>query len=114
MRRRPTDDAPADGIPDWVALTLETWEAEVWAQEIDTIGYRAPRPDSDSDPTMAATAGSTSISTTSGQSASSATARATTRLPAAPTSTPSRPTASSTTTSPEQFGTTYSPEQYLR
>ena len=46
----PADDVPADGIPDWVARTLEIWEQEIWAQEITTIGYRSPQPDDDSDP----------------------------------------------------------------
>ena len=48
------DDAPAeedvnpsDGIPDWVNLTLATWE-DVWFQEIDTIGYLPPKSDLDS------------------------------------------------------------------
>jgi hypothetical protein len=40
----PLDVDPANGIPDWVDLTLMTWEA-VWFQEIDTIGYRAPLSD---------------------------------------------------------------------
>ncbi len=38
------DVDPANGIPDWVDLTLLTWE-DVWAQEIDTLGYRAPLSD---------------------------------------------------------------------
>jgi hypothetical protein len=45
------DEEPVDGIPDWVSNlvdgTLETWE-EIWAEEITTIGYRAPQPDDDS------------------------------------------------------------------
>jgi len=43
----PEDVDPANGIPDWVDLTLVTWE-DVWLGEIDTIGYRAPRTDLDS------------------------------------------------------------------
>jgi hypothetical protein len=40
----PEDVNPANGLPDWVDLTLMTWE-DVWFQEIDTIGYRAPLSD---------------------------------------------------------------------
>jgi hypothetical protein len=44
----PEEDVnPANGIPDWVDLTLMTWE-DVWLQEIDTIGYRTPLTDFDS------------------------------------------------------------------
>jgi hypothetical protein len=43
----PDDVNPANGIPDWVDLTLFTWE-EIWFQEIDTLGYRAPQSDLDS------------------------------------------------------------------
>jgi hypothetical protein len=38
------DVDPSNDIPDWVDLTLATWE-DVWFQEIDTIGYRPPLPD---------------------------------------------------------------------
>jgi hypothetical protein len=41
------DDEPANGIPDWVDLTLVTWE-DTWFQEVETIGYRAPLTDIDS------------------------------------------------------------------
>ena len=40
----PDDANPANGVPDWVDLTLATWE-NAWAQEIGTIGYRTPLPD---------------------------------------------------------------------
>lgn len=40
----PDDVSPANGVPDWVDLTLATWE-NAWAQEIGAIGYRAPLPD---------------------------------------------------------------------
>ncbi|MGH3011459.1 MAG: MXAN_6640 family putative metalloprotease [Gaiellaceae bacterium] len=40
----PLDVDPADGIPDWVKLTVGTWR-EVWLQEIDALGYRAPLSD---------------------------------------------------------------------
>ncbi len=40
----PTDTTPANGIPDSVDLTLTTWE-NVWSEEIDTLGYRAPLSD---------------------------------------------------------------------
>jgi len=40
----PDDVGPANGVPDWVDLTLATWE-NAWAQEITAIGYRAPLPD---------------------------------------------------------------------
>jgi hypothetical protein len=43
----PDDVDPANGYPDWVDLTLFTWE-EIWFQEIDTLGYRAPQFDLDS------------------------------------------------------------------
>jgi hypothetical protein len=39
-----TDTTPADGIPDWVQLTLDTMES-VWTYEVDTRGYRAPASD---------------------------------------------------------------------
>jgi hypothetical protein len=38
------DTAPADGIPDWVALTSAVLD-EVWAFEVDGYGYRAPKSD---------------------------------------------------------------------
>ena len=38
------DVDPSNDIPDWVDLTLATWE-DVWFQEIDTIGYRQPLSD---------------------------------------------------------------------
>lgn len=41
------DDDPANGIPDWIDLTLLTFE-DVWLQEVGTIGYRAPLSDVDS------------------------------------------------------------------
>jgi hypothetical protein len=41
------DIEPANGIPDWVDLTLVTWE-DIWFQEIETIGYREPLTDVDS------------------------------------------------------------------
>ncbi|MGH3056866.1 MAG: MXAN_6640 family putative metalloprotease, partial [Gaiellaceae bacterium] len=40
----PDDVSPANSVPDWVDLTLATWE-NAWAQEIAAIGYRAPLPD---------------------------------------------------------------------
>ncbi len=40
----PDDVSPANGVPDWVDLTLATWE-EAWAHEIGQIGYRPPLPD---------------------------------------------------------------------
>jgi hypothetical protein len=40
----PADVEPADTIPDWVQLTLDTWE-NVWLEEIDTLDYREPLPD---------------------------------------------------------------------
>jgi hypothetical protein len=40
----PADVSPANGVPDWVDLTLATWE-NAWAQEIAAIGYRTPLPD---------------------------------------------------------------------
>ena len=40
----PDDVSPANGVPDWVDLTVATWE-EAWAQEIGQIGYRRPLPD---------------------------------------------------------------------
>jgi len=40
----PTDTTPADGIPDWVQLTLDEMEA-VWTYEVGTRGYRAPASD---------------------------------------------------------------------
>src|SRR5919109_771457 len=40
----PTDSSPANGVPDWIDLTLATWET-VWTQEIGAIGYREPLPD---------------------------------------------------------------------
>ncbi|HEY0387876.1 MAG TPA: MXAN_6640 family putative metalloprotease [Gaiellales bacterium] len=42
-----TDTSPADGIPDWVAQTLQTAE-EVWNAEVDSMGYRAPLHDTTS------------------------------------------------------------------
>ncbi|HXV58730.1 MAG TPA: MXAN_6640 family putative metalloprotease [Gaiellaceae bacterium] len=42
----PVDD-DVNGIPDWVDLTLETFE-DVWFQQVDLIEYRAPLDDSDS------------------------------------------------------------------
>lgn len=41
------DDGPANGIPDWIDLALLTFQ-DVWFQEVDTIGYRAPLSDADS------------------------------------------------------------------
>ena len=44
----PEEDVdPSNGVPDWVDLTLATWE-NAWFQEIDTIGYRPPLSDVDS------------------------------------------------------------------
>ncbi len=43
----PDDINPANDIPDWVDLTLQTWE-NVWLHEIDTLGYREPLSDLDS------------------------------------------------------------------
>ena len=44
----PEEDVnPVNDIPDWVDLTLATWEY-IWSQEIDTILYRAPLTDIDS------------------------------------------------------------------
>ena len=40
----PDDVDPANGVPDWVDLTLATWE-HAWAQEVGAIGYRTPLPD---------------------------------------------------------------------
>jgi len=40
----PDDVDPANGVPDWVDLTLATWE-NAWAQEVAAIGYRTPLPD---------------------------------------------------------------------
>ncbi|MGH3041899.1 MAG: MXAN_6640 family putative metalloprotease [Gaiellaceae bacterium] len=37
-------DNPPNGIPDWVELTLQTWE-DVWSAEIDAVGYRPPLSD---------------------------------------------------------------------
>lgn len=52
-----TGDAPAlddddgvedgDGIPDWLETTRDEF-VNVWTQEIDSLGYRAPLPDGDS------------------------------------------------------------------
>jgi hypothetical protein len=39
-----TDDDPFNGFPDWVDRVLLTWE-DVWSQEIDVLGYRAPLSD---------------------------------------------------------------------
>jgi hypothetical protein len=41
---------PANFIPDWVELTLETWEEDVWAEQIDAIEYRPPLSDQTSSP----------------------------------------------------------------
>lgn len=38
------DVDPANSVPDWVDLTLATWE-QAWAHEIEQIGYRPPLPD---------------------------------------------------------------------
>jgi hypothetical protein len=38
------DEAPADGVPDWVRTTLDVVD-EVWAFEVDGYGYRAPKAD---------------------------------------------------------------------
>ena len=46
-RPAPEDTNPANGIPDWVDLTILTWE-NVWLHEIDLLGYRAPMSDLDS------------------------------------------------------------------
>jgi hypothetical protein len=43
----PFDDDPANGLPDWVDLAVETFE-DVWFQQVDLLGYRAPLDDSDS------------------------------------------------------------------
>lgn len=43
----PVDDDPRNGVPDWVDLTLETFE-DVWFQQVNLIEYRAPLDDSDS------------------------------------------------------------------
>ena len=40
----PADVSPMNGFPDWVDVTLATWE-NAWAHEIDQFGYRAPLPD---------------------------------------------------------------------
>ena len=42
-----TDTDPANGVPDWVDLTLATAE-HVWDTEVNTMGYRAPLPDASS------------------------------------------------------------------
>jgi hypothetical protein len=39
-----TDDDPPFGMPDWVELTLQTWE-DVWSTEIGDLHYRAPLSD---------------------------------------------------------------------
>jgi hypothetical protein len=44
---QPTD-ADADTIPDWVQKTFEVFRSEVWAKEIDEIGFLSPVDDSDS------------------------------------------------------------------
>jgi hypothetical protein len=43
----PLADVDGNEIPDWVDLTLATWR-EIWFQQIDTIGYRAPLSDESS------------------------------------------------------------------
>lgn len=43
----PTNVSPANGRPDWVDLTLATWEY-VWSQEIGVLDYRAPLSDATS------------------------------------------------------------------
>ncbi|MGH2734296.1 MAG: MXAN_6640 family putative metalloprotease [Actinomycetota bacterium] len=43
-----TDSSPADGTPDWIALNLQVLQDEVWAKEIDGLGYRAPKSDRNS------------------------------------------------------------------
>jgi hypothetical protein len=43
----PAQDIDEDGIPDWVRKTQETWR-DVWLQQIDAIGYRAPLSDESS------------------------------------------------------------------
>jgi hypothetical protein len=43
----PAADGDADGIADWVEETASEFEY-VWAQEIDTLGYREPESDADS------------------------------------------------------------------
>jgi len=38
------DDLPVSGVPDWVDTTRDVME-EVWATEVDQLGYRAPAAD---------------------------------------------------------------------
>ena len=40
-----TDTTPANGIPDYVDEALDVFENTVWAQEVTTKGYRAPKSD---------------------------------------------------------------------
>lgn len=41
-----TDENPQDGVPDWINLVGETLD-DVWAYEIDGLGYREPIRDAD-------------------------------------------------------------------
>jgi hypothetical protein len=43
----PAPDADGSGTPDWVDLSLVTWR-EIWFQQIDALGYRAPLSDESS------------------------------------------------------------------
>jgi len=44
-----TDTTPSNGIPDYADSALQTFQSEVWATEVTTMGYRAPKSDVDSD-----------------------------------------------------------------
>ena len=41
-----TDEDPQDGVPDWINLVGETLD-DVWAYEVDGLGYREPIRDAD-------------------------------------------------------------------
>jgi hypothetical protein len=44
----PTDTNPNNGIPDYVDSALAVFDTQVWGQEVDTFGYRAPKSDATS------------------------------------------------------------------
>ena len=44
----PPADVDADGMRDWVETTVEVFEEQVWAHEIDTLGFRPPKSDESS------------------------------------------------------------------
>ncbi|HEX5470072.1 MAG TPA: MXAN_6640 family putative metalloprotease, partial [Gaiellaceae bacterium] len=40
-----TDTTPANGVPDYVDQALDVFDAEVWGEEVTTLGYRPPKSD---------------------------------------------------------------------